>query len=63
MNQKKSLGSALVTILASSFLCFALTVAAAIATGEWLYLVAGVLFVISGLAGIWVVRSLQKKIG
>lgn len=60
--KRTSLGSALIMILGSSITCFILTVAATIATGEWLYLVAGALFVISGGAGIWVVRTLQKKI-
>jgi len=62
MAKKKSLGSALVVILISSVLCVLLTVAAAIITGEMLYLVAAVLFLISGVSGIWVVRNLDRKI-
>lgn len=62
MAKKKSLGSALVVILISSVLCVLLTVAAAIVTGEMLYLVAAVLFLISGVSGIWVVRNLDRKI-
>lgn len=60
--KKKSLGSALVIILGSSFICFALTIAAVIVTGEWLYGVAGVLFLVSGASGVWVLNNLQKKI-
>ncbi|HLP28147.1 MAG TPA: hypothetical protein VK147_05855 [Candidatus Didemnitutus sp.] len=60
--KKQSLGSALAIILVSSFICFALMMAAAIVTGEWLYAVAGVLFVVSGGAGVWVVGNLKKKI-
>lgn len=62
MAKKKSLGSALVVILISSVLCVLLTVAAAIITGETLYLVAALLFLISGVSGIWVVRNLDRKI-
>ncbi|MBK7412618.1 MAG: hypothetical protein IPI29_08705 [Ignavibacteria bacterium] len=60
--KKQSLGSALAIILISSFICFALTMTAAVVTGEWLYAVAGVLFVASGGAGVWVVGNLKKKI-
>ncbi len=59
---KQNLGSALVIILISSAICFALTVAAAIFTGEYLFLIAGALFVVSGGAGVWVVQNLKKKI-
>ncbi|MCX6139379.1 MAG: hypothetical protein NTX15_00845 [Candidatus Kapabacteria bacterium] len=60
--KKNSLGSALIIILASSLLCFVLAIASAIVTGEWLYALAGSLFLFSGGAGVWVVRTLQKKI-
>lgn len=60
--KKNSLGSALIIILASSLLCFVLAIASAIVTGEWLYALAGTLFLFSGGAGVWVVRTLQKKI-
>jgi hypothetical protein len=59
----KSLGSALKVILFSTAVCVVLTVAAAIATGEMLYLAAAALFFISGVASIYVVRSLKAKIG
>ncbi len=60
--KSNSLGSSLVIILASSFLCFVLAIASAIVTGEWLYALAGGLFLVSGGAGVWVVMTLQKKI-
>jgi hypothetical protein len=63
MAKKSSLGSALVIILVSSLACVALTVTATIVTGEKLYLFASGLFVISGLAGVYVVRNLSKKMG
>jgi len=63
MAKKQSLGSALVIILASALVCTALTVIAAVVTGEMLYLVAAGLFLISGVAGVYVVRSLSRKMG
>jgi ABC-type bacteriocin/lantibiotic exporter with double-glycine peptidase domain len=57
-----TLTSALITILISTSLCVVLVVVAAIWTGEWLYLVAALLFAISGGAGIWVVRRLRAAI-
>jgi hypothetical protein len=62
-NQQKSLASALTIILVSSGICVILTVAAAVFTGELLYLLASVLFVGSAIAGIWVVRKLQRTLG
>lgn len=59
----KSLGSALVTILLSVTVCVILMVAAAIITDQGLYYVAAGLFAVSGVAGVYVVRALQKKIG
>lgn len=61
MAKQKSLGSALVIILVSAVVCMLLMVAAAVITGEWLYYIAGTLFAISGLAGIYVVRNLSQK--
>ena len=60
---KNSLGSALVIILLSSLVCVALTVVAAVVTGEMLYLIASGLFAVSGIAGVLVVRNLSKKMG
>jgi hypothetical protein len=60
---KKSLGSALVTILVSVVICVILMVAAAIITGEMLYLIAAGLFCISGVASIYVFRNLKNKMG
>lgn len=62
-NQQKSLASALTIILISSGICVVLTVVAAAITGELLYLLASVLFVGSAIAGIWVVRKLQRTLG
>ena len=59
---KNSLGSALVIILVSALICVALTVVAAIVTGEMLYLAASALFAISGGAGVFVVRNLSQKL-
>lgn len=61
--KSNSLGSALVIILISSGISFALTLFAAIITREWLYAVAALLFLVSGVAGVWVVNNLRKKIG
>ena len=60
---KKSLGSALVTILISVIVCVILMVAAAIITGDMLYLIAAGLFCISGVASVYVVRNLKNKLG
>lgn len=62
-NTSKSLASSLVTILVCSALCVVITIVAAIFTGELLYLVASVLFAVSGAAGWWVVRRLQRTLG
>ncbi|MFM8770748.1 MAG: hypothetical protein ACKOE4_01795 [Candidatus Kapaibacterium sp.] len=58
-----SLSSALTMILLCSIVCVVLTVAAAVVTGELLFLLASALFAISGGAGVWVVRRLQRTIG
>jgi hypothetical protein len=50
------------TILISTSICVVLMVLAAIWTGEWLYLVAALLFAVSGGAGVWVVRRLRASI-
>ena len=59
--KKNSLGSALVTILVSALICVVLTITAAVVTGEPLYYVAAALFGISGLAGVYVIRNLTRK--
>jgi len=58
-----SLSSALKIILISSTICVMLTILAAVFTGEMLYLVASVLFAASAVAGLWVVRKLQRTLG
>lgn len=63
MKRKNSLASALTIILICTTICVVLTVAAAFVTGEMLFLLAAVLFTISGGAGVWVVRRLQRTIG
>lgn len=60
---QKSLSSALKIILISSSICVVLTIAAAVFTGELLYLLASVLFAASAVAGVWVVRKLQRTLG
>ncbi len=57
-----TLSSALIIILVSTSVCVVLVVGAAILTGEMLYLLAAVLFAISGGAGVWVVRRLRAAI-
>jgi hypothetical protein len=63
MKRKASLSSALTTILISAGVCVVLTILAAVITGEMLFLVASALFAVSGGAGVWVVRRLQRTIG
>lgn len=63
MKKNTSLSSALTLILICMGICVALTVAAAIVTGELLFLVASVLFAVAGGSGVWVVRRLQRTIG
>lgn len=58
---KNKLDSARNLILGSSIFSVIVTVFAAWFTGDWLFLVAGVLFLGSGIAGIFVVRSLSDK--
>ena len=62
-NTAKSLSSSLTIILVSTAVCVVLTVVAAMFTGELLYLVATALFIVSGVAGVWVVRKLQRTLG
>lgn len=59
---KKSLGSALLIMLVSCFVAMVLMIITSIITGEWLYIVAAVLFLISGITSVLVVRNLQRKI-
>jgi hypothetical protein len=63
MKTKSSLSSALTLILVCSIVCVVLTIIASVVTGESLFLLASVLFAISGAAGVWVVRKLQRTIG
>lgn len=63
MKRSTSLSSALTIILISATVCVILTVAAAVVTGESLFLLASALFAISGAAGVWVVKKLQRTIG
>lgn len=62
-NTAKSLLSSLTIILISTAVCVVLMVVAAAFTGELLYLVAAALFIVSGVAGVWVVRKLQRTLG
>lgn len=62
-NTQKTLSSSLTIILISTSICMVLTIAAAMLTGEMLYLVAAVLFAGSAVAGVWVVRKLQRTLG
>jgi hypothetical protein len=61
--KKNSLGSALITILVSVSVAVVLMVVAAVITGDMLYLIAAGLFLISGVASIYVVRNLKDKMG
>jgi hypothetical protein len=63
MAKKNSLGSALITILVSVSVAVVLMVVAAVITGDMLYLIAAGLFLISGVASIYVVRNLKDKMG
>ncbi len=62
MKKKTSLGGALALILSFTTLGVLGMVAAGLYTGEWLYYVAGLLFAISGVSGVFVVRALSTKI-
>lgn len=62
MKKSSSLSGALTLILGCALLCVVVTVMAGIFTGEWLYYVAALLFAISGIVGVVVVRSLSAKI-
>lgn len=59
---KKSLGSALLIMLGSCFFAMLLMIVTSIITGEWLYIVAAVLFLASGIISVVVVKNLQRKI-
>ncbi|RPI67208.1 MAG: hypothetical protein EHM43_09320 [Ignavibacteriae bacterium] len=61
--KKNSLGSALITILVSVSVAVVLMVVASVITGDMLYLIAAGLFLISGVASIYVVRNLKDKMG
>lgn len=63
MSQKNSLQSALTIILVSLTIATAVTTVAGIIVGEPLYFIASGLFVIAGVAGVLVIRSLSRKIG
>ena len=60
---KNKLDSARNLILGSSILSVIVTIFAAWYTGDMLFLIAGALFLLSGIAGIFVVRSLNDKMG
>ncbi|MBI2794784.1 MAG: hypothetical protein HYX66_09080 [Ignavibacteria bacterium] len=63
MRNKNSLNGALKTILVSCSMAMIITVVTALYTGETLFLVASALFAISGTVGVFVVKSLSRKIG
>lgn len=62
MASKKTLGSALITMLGSCLFAMILMIITAVITHEWLYIVAAVLFLVSGITSVLVVRNLQRKI-
>lgn len=62
MAKKKSLGSALIMMLGSSIFAMLIMVVLSVYTGEWLYVVAALLFLIAGVVSVFVVRNLQRKI-
>ncbi len=62
MAKQKSLGSALLIMLSSSIFAMLIMVVLSIYTGDWLYLIAAVLFLIAGVVSVVVVRNLQRKI-
>lgn len=62
VKKKQTLSSALIIILTSNAIAVVFAVIATVYTGDWLYAAAGALFAVSGVAGIYVVRSLQRKI-
>lgn len=57
-----TLSNALIIILVSTSICVVLVIGAALFTGEMLYLLAAVLFAVSGGAGMWAVRRLRAAI-
>lgn len=59
---KASLGGALTTILIFTAIGVLGMAFAGFFTGEWLYFVAGGLFAISGVSGVFVVRALRATI-
>lgn len=62
MAKKKSLGSALIMMFGSSIFAMLIMVVLSVYTGEWLYIVAALLFLIAGVVSVFVVRNLQRKI-
>ncbi|MFZ9870314.1 MAG: hypothetical protein ACO3I4_02825 [Candidatus Kapaibacteriota bacterium] len=63
MSRNNPLQSALVIILVSLGIATAVTTIAGIVVGEPLYFIASGLFVVAGVAGVLVIRSLSRKIG
>lgn len=57
------LRSARNTILVSLGAAALVTIAIALVLGEPLYYVAALLFVVAGVASVYVIRSLERKIG
>jgi len=60
--KQNSLGSALLIILGSCFFAMLIMVISSIITGDLLYLLAGALFLASGIVSVVVIRNLQRKI-
>lgn len=63
MSRTNPLQSALIIILVSLSIATAVTTIAGIVVGEPLYFIASGLFVVAGVAGVLVIRSLSRKIG
>ena len=62
MAKQKSLGSALIIMLGSSIFAMLTMVVLSVITGEWLYIIAALLFLVAGVVSVFVVRNLQRKI-
>jgi ABC-type transporter Mla maintaining outer membrane lipid asymmetry permease subunit MlaE len=63
MKAQEQLHSARTIIVLSCSICVLLTIVATIITHDWLFGVAGVLFLIAGIMGIIIVKNLKSKMG
>jgi len=60
---KEKLNKSLVVILVSNTIAFIVMIIVAFVIDEPLFAIAGVLFILSGIAAIYVIRALKAKIG